>query len=188
MPIIISGVPLVGSNLEIKYSGDSTFIEKYEMYSGFSEGLLKLVKSGSSPFYVPSNLDLLLKAKVYLKNGDVEESNIVQVIKSQTDYYTEARIETVGNGLALTDVLNKNSNCSKVVSDVKRISQSIFIILSTSLAEIPMLDILGSTLPYHLFKEVTDNTIEQLRRTIIDTLNSQEPRISVTSVDVCIPS
>ena len=185
MPVIISGIPNVGSPVQIVYSGNSNIVESYEVYSGISAGNFHLAQKGKSAYYVPTNLDKYLKAKVTFSDGrEPEESGYVIVLDSSADSYEESRIAIIGNGLALTDVLPLNLDGSKIVSDIKRISQSIFIILSTSLAEIPMLDMLGSTLPYHLFKEVNDDSVGMLRSHILETLAAQEPRIRVSDVEI----
>lgn len=184
MAVIISGVPNVGSRIEIVYSGNKSEVSSYCILSGISRNEMNLVYVGDSPFYVPSSSDNYLKAQVILTDNTIQESPVVTVIENPVNAYEESKIFVVGNGLSLTDVLNPNVANSKIVSDVKRISQSIFIILSTSLAEIPMLDSLGSTIPYHLFKEVTPENIESLRATIEETLAMQEPRITVTDVEI----
>ena len=184
MAVIISGVPNVGSRIEIAYSGNKSEVSSYRILSGISRNEMNLVYVGDSPFYVPSSSDSYLKAQVILTDSTIQESPVVTVIENPVNAYEESKIFIVGNGLSLTDVLNPNVANSKIVSDVKRISQSIFIILSTSLAEIPMLDSLGSTIPYHLFKEITPESIESLRTTIEETLAMQEPRITVTEVEI----
>jgi phage baseplate assembly protein W len=185
MPVIISGIPKVGSPVQIVYSGPENLVESYEMYSGISVHTFHLAQTGVRTEYIPTNLDHYLKARVIFKDGrEPEESRYIIVLDTSTDSYEESRISIIGNGLALTDVLPANVDSSRIVADVKRISQSIFIILSTSLAEIPMLDMLGSTLPYHLFKEVTNDSIETLKNHILDTLAAQEPRISVENVEI----
>ena len=185
MPVIISGIPNIGATVEVVYSGGQSLVESYEIYSGISTQSFHLVQKGKSPRYTPTNIDRFLKARVLFNNGqEPEESGYVNVLANVTNSYEESRISIIGNGLALTDVLPPNMDSSRIVSDVKRISQSIFIILSTSLAEIPMLDMLGSTLPYHLFKEVNDESMSALRETILDTLAEQEPRIRVSDVEV----
>ena len=185
MPVIISGVPSIGLPVEVVYSGDKSLVANYEVYSGISTNNFHLAQKGKSAKYIPTNLDRYLKARVLFNDGrEPEESGYIVVLESAADSYEESRISIIGNGLALTDVLPPNTDSSRIVSDVKRISQSIFIILSTSLAEIPMLDMLGSTLPYHLFKEVNDENIDMLKNHIIDTLAAQEPRITVNGVDI----
>lgn len=184
MAVILSGVPNIGSKLEIIYSGNRSNIALYSIFSGISKNDLRLIYVGESPFYTPSSSDRFLQAKVLLKDNTEEESLIISVIENAVNTYEESKIFVVGNGLSLSNVLSSNVISSKIVSDVKRISQSIFIILSTSLAEIPMLDTLGSTLPYHLFREVTAENINTLRNTIIETLSMQEPRISVIDVEI----
>lgn len=184
MAVILSGVPTVGNTIEIVFSGEKAYIERYAIFSGISLSEMKIVQEGSSPYYRPSSADRYLKASVRLTDGTEEYSNLIAVVTNDVSSYEESKISIVGNGLSLTDVLPENVSGSKVVSDVKRVSQSIFIILSTSLAEVPMLDTLGSTIPYHLFKEVTDNSIQSLRETIMNSLADQEPRIEVTDIEI----
>lgn len=184
MAVIISGVPTVGSVVEVVFSGEKAYIDEYTILSGISKTEMKIVQRGKSPYYTPSNSDRYIRAVITLTNGLSESSNIVAVIENELNSYEESKISVVGNGLSLTDVLPENVSGARVVSDVKRVSQSIFIILSTSLAEIPMLDTLGSTLPYHLFKEVTENSVQSLREAIETSLADQEPRINVTEVEI----
>lgn len=185
MAVVISGIPKIGNRLETVYSGRKEDIAGYAMLSGISLSSMSEAYRGRSPYYIPDGSDRYLQALVYLKGSPVpEESLPVAVIENSPSSYEESKIYIVGNGLALTDVLSPEMAGSRIVSDVKRISQSIFIILSTSLAEIPMLDGLGSTLPYHLFREVTDESIEGLRTAIMETLSAQEPRITVTEVEI----
>lgn len=184
MAVILSGIPTVGNSVEVVYSGESSRVAEYIIWSGIIQDKMKETQQGKSPYYTPTNADRFLKAEVVLDNGLSESSGIVAVIANELNSYEESRISVVGNGLSLADVLPENTISSKVVSDIKRISQSIFIILSTSLAEIPMLDTLGTNIPYHLFKEVTENSIESLRETIVNSLSEQEPRIEVSDVDI----
>ena len=179
--VIFAGIPTVGSALKIISSSDKE-VSFYLVLSGINKNHLELVSKSKTNRYTPQTTDGFIQAVVQYSDNSTESSEIIKVIHKVITPYEKAKIATVGSGLALRNVLQTNQEGSLIVSDVDRVSQSIFIILSTSLSEIPMLPMLGSNLPYSLFKEATEQTMEQIRQEIQTALATQEPRIKVYEV------
>lgn len=189
MAVVFKGIPKVGHKAEIQVAdADSRRkIACYFVYGGntpdFPLDDLHLRMKSEQPFYVPKAYDNFLLAEAEYSDGFREKSLFpVKVIREQDIYYTESRISVVGNGLSLSEPFIENSQESNIVSDVDRINQSIFIILSTSPSEIPMMTYLGSTISNHLFKAANSGTLKSLQEDIKRAIIQQEPRVTVTDV------
>ena len=189
MTVIFKGIPKVGQRIEIQVTSYDSWWKpvRYRVYGGntpdISDDQKYFRMESEQPFYVPKPYDSFLLAEAEYSDGYRERSPFpAKVIREQDIYYTESRISVVGSGLSLSEPFIENSQESNIVSDVDRINQSIYIILSTSPSEIPMMTYLGSTISNHLFKPAVSGTLKSLQEDIKRAITQQEPRVTVTDV------
>lgn len=115
------------------------------------------------------------------------ETNILVVDQSgysaSKDDYTNSKLSMIGNGLYYDKLVSDVSGQGNIVSDIKRINQSIMLILSMALGEVPMLPDLGTNIHKMIFNGATPENNELIRVEVENRLREQEPRIDLLSVE-----
>jgi phage baseplate assembly protein W len=88
----------------------------------------------------------------------------------------------LGSGMKFPPQANKATGRFAVSSGVQSVKESVYLILMTAAGERRLLPRFGSSLSRYAFMDMTITNLSMMRNDIVDTIMSQEPRISDVEV------
>lgn len=113
-------------------------------------------------------------------------SNIITVVgnlkSSQNLNSIASSLDIIGKGLDFKTPINRLSRSSNLASDIGRINQSLYIILTTVKGSIPMLPQLGSELASMIFSLQDPDDLTSVEVSIREDITTQEPRITISDL------
>lgn len=87
--------------------------------------------------------------------------------------------EIIGSGWEFPPVFDKNENGVRLISDLKEIENSIYVILHTAIGERVMRRSFGTNLHQLIFESLTENMKVYMATSLRESLEQHEPRITV---------
>lgn len=95
-----------------------------------------------------------------------------------------SKLDIFGKGIDLRTPINPLSHQANIATDINRINQSLYLILTTSKGEVPMLPNFGSDLASSLFEVILPEDIPSIEISVRTDIESQEPRVSINDISV----
>jgi Phage baseplate assembly protein W len=185
LKVIISGLARIGNTLTATVTPLLPNLTYTWQKSYTIDGTYITILSETSNRYIVRYGDKYIRCIVTDVNGNSYESNVLRVrldYREVTDT-SISNLSLIGRGLSFFQLISEISGSSNIVSDVDRINQSIYLILSTAKGEMPMIPSFGSELPKMLFTYVDLEQADLVRLEIESSLTEQEPRIRLLSVE-----
>lgn len=105
-------------------------------------------------------------------------------LNSRNAQLDDTQLAGIGKGLLFDNPFSSTSGRTNTNVGFDRINQSLDIIFSTVLKEVPMLPILGSTLDSFLFETIDGILDEYLELAINDAITKLEPRIVLLATNI----
>ena len=96
----------------------------------------------------------------------------------------KSQIANIGKGLSFYNTFSSVTGGTNTNEGVERIKQSIEMVFSVVVGEMPILLLLGSDLPRKLFEPNDEKLHNSLQVRLEDTINYLEPRVRIRSIDV----
>lgn len=101
-----------------------------------------------------------------------------------TDPLKAAEPPFVGRGWAFPPAFTRGGGDVETVAGAEDVVQSLQIIFATEPGERPMRETFGSSLHRHMFAEIDQTMLTDLRSAILDAILSFEPRISLEGLEI----
>lgn len=143
------------------------------------------VLSTTSTLRITNQTPYAIRCRV-TSNNETTYSDIILVVgnlkSTQTLNSVASSLNILGKGIDYQTPINSISRSSQVATDIQRINQSLYIILTTVKGSIPMLPQLGSDLASMLFTILDPEDLTSIELAVRSDLSIQEPRISITDL------
>ncbi len=97
---------------------------------------------------------------------------------------SDHHLANIGRGLSLYSPLSDVTGGASSNGGMERVKQSIELIFGIMKGEIPMLNVLGNTLPWNVFDPSDQDLYESIRVSLQDSLEYLEPRVQLREVTV----